>query len=102
MGPDLLSKERITSAISTALPTLGSNGWLMSVITALVGHPAPFAVATKDFANARHSSRSCMTAPEPVFTSRTKACKPAANFFAKIDDVIKSKERTVPVTSRTA
>ncbi len=36
----------------------------------------------------RESSIFCMKAPEPVLTSRTSACRPAASFFDRIEAVI--------------
>ena len=41
-----------------------------------------------------------MKAPFPAFTSRTKACNPAASFFDSIDAVISGTDSTVAVTSR--
>ena len=95
-------KTRITSATSSALPRLGTSGWFMSLITAVVGQPAAVAVLLSAWANARACVSSFMNAPEPTLTSSTKPSSPAASFFDRIDAVIRSSESTVEVTSRTA
>ena len=43
-----------------------------------------------------------MKAPEPTFTSMTRASSPAASFFERIDAVMSGTESTVAVTSRIA
>ena len=43
-----------------------------------------------------------MNAPEPVFTSMTRAWAPSANFFDMMLAVISGMDSTVPVTSRSA
>ena len=87
---------------SNALPKAGASGAFISEIMAEVLQPAAFAVSTKDFAKSRASAGVCINAPLPHFTSNTNPCNPAANFFDRIEAVIKSKLSTVPVTSRTA
>jgi hypothetical protein len=74
----------------------------MSVRSATVRHPAPFAVSTRERASARASSWVAMKAPEPVLTSRTRASRPAASFFDRIEAVMRSMLSTVEVTSRIA
>ena len=74
----------------------------MSVISARVGQPAPVATSTSASASARASCSVAMKAPEPVFTSRTSASRPAASFFDRIEAVMRSIDSTVPVTSRMA
>ena len=64
----------------------------MSVISARVGQPAPFATSTSARASARASSRLAMKAPEPDFTSRISASSPAASFFDRIEAVMRSIE----------
>ena len=87
---------------STALPAADASGSFMSVMRAVVLRPAPLATATRLFARARESSIFCMKAPEPVFTSRTRALKPAASFLDRIEAVISGIDSTVAVTSRMA
>ena len=48
------------------------------------------------------SSRVCIKAPEPVFTSSTMASVPAASFLLMMLEAIKGMLSTVPVTSRSA
>ena len=43
-----------------------------------------------------------MKAPEPVLTSITRACSPAASFFDRIEAVMSAIDSTVAVTSRMA
>ena len=43
-----------------------------------------------------------MKAPEPVFTSITRPCRPAASFLDRIEAVISAIDSTVAVTSRIA
>ena len=43
-----------------------------------------------------------MKAPEPVFTSMTRPCSPAASFFDRIEAVMSATNSTVAVTSRIA
>ena len=43
-----------------------------------------------------------MKAPEPTFTSKTKAEVPSAIFLLMIDEAISGMASTVPVTSRNA
>ena len=90
------------SATSSALPAAVASGSFMSVISARVGQPAPFATSTSASASARASCSVAMKAPEPVFTSSTSASRPAASFFDRIEAVMRSIDSTVPVTSRIA
>mmetsp|Transcript_29671 Transcript_29671/g.58772 ORF Transcript_29671/g.58772 Transcript_29671/m.58772 type:complete len:289 (+) Transcript_29671:6213-7079(+) len=102
-GPPLVPQSTsMHSATSSALPSDGARGWLISEINALVGQPAKLAVLTKESAKASASSRVFINAPLPTFTSSTKPCSPAASFLDRIDAVIRSRLSTVPVTSRTA
>ncbi|MNU05005.1 hypothetical protein D3C72_2496570 [compost metagenome] len=64
--------------------------------------PAPLATDTRLSARARDASSVGMKAPEPVFTSRISAPRPAASFLDRIDAVISEMDSTVPVTSRMA
>ena len=103
IGPLLCPvRTRITSATSSALPRLGTKGWLMSLITAVVRHPLAFAVLVNAVASACACARSFIKAPLPTLTSNTKPSSPAASFFDRIDAVIKSRLSTVEETSRTA
>ena len=52
----------------------------MSVTSACVGIPAPLPTSTMLCARETASSKDCMTAPLPHFTSRTKWSKPAHTF----------------------
>ena len=74
----------------------------MSVISAAVRRPAPSATVTMLSARARASGRPTMKAPEPCLTSITSPSSPAASFFDRIEAVIRSRDSTVPVTSRIA
>ncbi len=74
----------------------------MSVISAAVRRPAPSATVTMLSASALASSSPVMKAPEPCLTSITRPWSPAASFFDRIDAVIRSRDSTVPVTSRIA
>ncbi len=47
-------------------------------------------------------SRSAMKAPEPTFTSRTRAEVPSAIFFDMIEEAMSGTDSTVAVTSRKA
>jgi hypothetical protein len=87
---------------STALPAAVASGSFMSVISALVRKPAPFATATKLAASSLADAWSAMKAPEPVFTSSTKPCSPAASFLERMEAVISGTDSTVAVTSRMA
>jgi hypothetical protein len=86
--------------ISSALPAALASGSFMSVINAPVFVPAPLATATRLSASSRDLSSVGMNAPEPVFTSRISAWRPAASFFDRIEAVISETFSTVPVTSR--
>ena len=57
-----------------------------------VGDAKPFKWPVPDF----------MKAPEPTWTSRISASRPAASFFDRIEAVMRSIDSTVPVTSRIA
>ena len=92
----------MTSITSSALPAEEASGWFMSVISAVVRHPAPLAVETSEPASASASSMLFMKAPLPTFTSSTRASSPAASFFDRIEAVIRSMLSTVAVTSRIA
>ena len=78
-----------------ALPAALASGASMSVISATVRRPAPFATATMLSASARASRRLAMKAPEPCFTSMTSPSSPAASFFDRIEAVIRSRDSTV-------
>ena len=92
----------ITSTNSSALPKAGAKGWFISLISAIVLHPAWPAVRTSDCARTRAWSGVFINAPLPHFTSKISPSNPAANFFDKIDAVIRSRLSTVEVTSRMA
>ena len=66
---------------------------------AVVLQPLSLETVTRDLARVLASLKSCMNAPFPHFTSITSPSKPAANFFERIEAVIKSIDSTVPVTS---
>ena len=74
----------------------------MSVISAVVGMPAPAATPVMLSASARASAAVAMKAPLPTLTSITSASSPAASFFDRIDAVISGMHSTVAVTSRIA
>ena len=74
----------------------------MSVISATVGRPAPLATEAMLSARSRAPSSVGMKAPEPVLTSITSACSPAASFFDRIEAVMSAIDSTVAVTSRMA
>ena len=79
-----------------------ASGSFMSVTSARVRQPAPFATCVRLPASASASSSVAMKAPVPTLTSRTSASRPAASFFERIEAVIRSIDSTVPVTSRMA
>ncbi len=95
-------RKRTAFAISSALPAADASGSFMSVISARVGQPAPFATSTRLRASARASSSVAMNAPDPHLMSRISASSPAASFFDRIEAVIRSIDSTVAVTSRMA
>jgi len=72
----------------------------MSVIRATVGSPAPVATWAMLCANSRAFGRLGMNAPLPHFTSIARPSRPAANFFDRIEAVIRPMLSTVAVTSR--
>ena len=74
----------------------------MLVRKAVVFTPAsaPSWVMTR--ASSRDCSMSLRKAPEPNFTSSTRAEVPSAIFFDMIDDAISGIDSTVAVTSRSA
>ena len=74
----------------------------MSVSSATVRVPAASAVATIRAARNSQSSRLRRKAPEPVFTSSTKAFSPAASFLLRIDAQMSPGFSTVAVRSRNA
>jgi hypothetical protein len=74
----------------------------MSVSQATVRSPAVPATVTRLSASACAVSRVPAKAPEPTFTSMTRASMPAASFFERIDAVMSGTDSTVAVTSRTA
>ena len=71
----------ITSATSSALPNDGTKGWLMSLTSAEVGHPAARAVPTRALARATASTVDFMKAPEPTLTSRTRPSRSSATMY---------------------
>ena len=87
---------------SSVLPAALARLWFMSVTRAAAGRPAPAATDTILLARLRASSRAVMKAPEPVFTSITRASSPAARFFDRMEAVMSGTDSTVAVTSRTA
>ncbi len=90
------------SATSSALPALRASGWSMSVISAVVAQPAPFAVSTSARASASASAAVFRNAPLPDFTSSTSPSSPAASFFDRIEAVIRSTLSTAAASSRIA
>ena len=90
----------MASFTSSALPTWVPKGWSMPLTSATMGLPASTPTRTMFSASLRLSSRVCIIAPEPVFTSRTMASLPAASFLLRIEETIRGRESTVEVTSR--
>ena len=88
--------------ISSELPATGARGCSISVRSAAVLQPVPFAPLTKERASVRASEGSLINAPFPILTSRTKPSKPAASFFERMEAVIRSILSTVEVISRMA
>jgi hypothetical protein len=88
--------------ISSALPAALASGSFMSVSSALVLRPAPFATDTRLSASSRAIAWVGMKAPDPVLTSSTSASSPSASFLARIEAVISGTLSTVAVTSRMA
>ncbi len=74
----------------------------MSVSSALVRTPESVPSATIVSASSRASARVFMNAPEPTFTSSTRAPVPSAIFLLMIEAAISGTDSTVPVTSRSA
>ena len=100
--PTNIDPVSVALRTSTELPAADASGSFMSVMRALVFSPAPLATSTRLFASVRASSISAMNAPEPVFTSSTRPCSPAASFFDRIEAVMSGTDSTVAVTSRMA
>ena len=71
----------------------------MPVMTASVGTPWAPPMATSDCASATASSKACMNAPRPHFTSSTSACEPSASFLLMIDAEMSGMLSMVAVTS---
>ena len=74
----------------------------MSVSSAAVRTPWASPNATIVRASRRAWSRSGMNAPDPVFTSSTRASAPSAIFFDMIDEAMSGIDWTVDVMSRRA
>ena len=74
----------------------------MSVISAVVRTPAPFAIVAMLPASVCDIAGSAMKAPLPAFTSITRPSRPSASFFDRIEEAISGIDSTVPVTSRMA
>ncbi|MNV51629.1 hypothetical protein D3C71_1436850 [compost metagenome] len=74
----------------------------MSVSSAEVRQPAPLATATMLLASSSEASKVGMKAPEPTFTSITRASSPEASFLERMEPVIMAMDSTVAVMSRTA
>ena len=74
----------------------------MSVITARTRLPQCCPMATMRSASRAPSSGVFMNAPEPIFTSSTIECDPAASFLDMMDEAMSGSESTVAVTSRRA
>ena len=74
----------------------------MSVISATVRTPAAWPSPTMVSARRRARSSSGRNAPEPTFTSSTRASVPSAIFFDMIELAISGIASTVAVTSRSA
>ncbi len=74
----------------------------MSVRTASVFTPNARPVPIMFRARCSASSRVCMKAPLPHFTSRTRPSGPSAIFFDIMLAVISGTDSIVPVTSRRA
>ena len=62
--------------------------------------PSPTATIVR--ARTRASSTVRMNAPEPTFTSRTRASMPSAIFLDMMELAMSGMDETVPVTSRRA
>ena len=71
----------------------------MSVTNADAFLPAARAPPTRARARAVASSRVCMKAPEPHFTSKTSVPAPSASFFERMEETMSGMDETVPVTS---
>ncbi len=72
------------------------------MITAVVRTPLASPMTTIASASRIASSRDRMNAPEPVFTSSTRASVPSAIFFDMIELAMSGIDSTVEVTSRNA
>ena len=64
--------------------------------------PMACAVFTRKFASILASATDFMNAPEPYFTSKTRASEPSATFLERMLAVISGTDSTVAVTSRRA
>ena len=93
-------RTAIDSSTSQALPTILPNGWVMSVMRAVVNTPARVPTRIKDAASASASASVPRKAPLPNFTSRTSASSDSAIFLDMMLAVISGMEGTVAVTSR--
>ena len=96
------SRTSIDSETSRALPAELPKTVSIEVIKATVLIPEFSPSSTIVSANKRACSKLTMKAPEPVFTSKTRASVPSAIFFDIIELAIRGIESTVWVTSRKA
>jgi hypothetical protein len=74
----------------------------MSVMRAETFLPIPRLMRTMASARAFESSKACMKAPSPVFTSRMRASIPSAIFLLMMEAAMRGRLSTVAVTSRRA
>ena len=74
----------------------------MSVKRALAAVPRAFAVSTRPRASFRASASSGRKAASPTFTSKTTAAAPVASFLDRMLPVMRGRDSTVAVTSRSA
>ena len=96
------SKTAIDSLTSTALPAARPSTVSIRVMRAVVATPWEVPISTIVSASRRACSSSGRKAPDPTFTSSTRASVPSAIFFDIIELAIKGSDATVPVASRRA
>ena len=79
-----------------------ASGWPISVTARPCASPRPRPWPPSARPGTRHLRVLRRNAPEPVFTSSTRASRPAASFLLRIDAQIRPGLSTVPVRSRSA
>ena len=77
------SRKATAFSTSTALPAAEASGSFMSVMSALVFSPAPFATATRLAASSRADSMSAMKAPEPRLHVEHQALQPGRELLGE-------------------